>query len=241
MPITGYPRLPIMASVDALPNGTTIETRASVSNIGARHFGRPFFDVRLAFCEFNFQLFRWAWNQHRVQRFKGSSTGNYVVHERSYFRRGRAYGSNSKPRLKRGPQLWNPISRESVHGARRAALLESGIAQCRGHRSGGFCKCRVRASVSFLSLVYSVWKTNRDSLTEDSPPLHAWWIEFHCLVSSHRFEKRHHCERVASPCGHWRFASPVRAVVGRSKLVSQLQGIGLGRHDGLTHRVPLTG
>jgi hypothetical protein len=68
---------------------------------------------------------------------------------------------------------------------------------------------------------YSVWKTNRDSLTEDCRPLRARWTEFHNRTSLHRFEKPHPCQRVLCPCGHRQFPSPVHALAGCSKVVLQ--------------------
>jgi hypothetical protein len=90
---------------------------------------------------------------------------------------------------------------------------------------GDFCKCRVshdlRAWISSLSLVYSVWKTNRDSPTEGCPPPHARRIEFHNRISWHRFEKPRHCHRVLRPWGHRQFPSPVYALAGHSMVVLQ--------------------
>jgi hypothetical protein len=88
-----------------------------------------------------------------------------------------------------------------------------------------FCQCQMRvsrdlrASISSMSLVYSVWKTNRDLLTEDCPSLHAWWIEFHHRIASHRFDNTRHCRKVPCPCGHWQFSpQPVPLVVGQSSV-----------------------
>jgi hypothetical protein len=71
---------------------------------------------------------------------------------------------------------------------RRAASLESAIAQRRGLCSERFLQMRVsyglRASITSLSFVYSVWKINRDSLTEDCPPPHPWWIKFQNRIAS---------------------------------------------------------
>jgi hypothetical protein len=74
----------------------------------------------------------------------------------------------------------------------RKVSPESVIAQRRGHCSRRFLPMRVsnylRASISSLSLVYYLWTTNRDSLTEACPLLHARWIEFQDKIASYRFE-----------------------------------------------------